>query len=155
MTRCHWIEVFKRPHSRVWLLLQEAQDLIPHCYSCCENKYKRAWPGATELKSLNVIPPVTLLPWRSICYLSFKVPKRFPQFFMVGWLQSIPVLDLSPLYQVWLRMVIFGSQWLLQQAKGWLDSFEISEVRVDALFQSSQSLLSDSFLTPNHLQSFE
>ena len=36
-----------------------------------------------------------------------------------------------------------------------LDSFEISEVRVDALFQSSQSLLSDSFLTPNHLQSFE
>ena len=74
---------------------------------------------------------------------------------MAGWLQSIPVLDLSPLHQVWLRMVIFGSQWLLQQAKGWLDSFEISEVRVDALFQSSQSLLSDSFLTPNHLQSFE
>ena len=74
---------------------------------------------------------------------------------MVGWLQSIPVLDLSPLYQVWLRMVIFGSQRLLQQAKGWLDSFEISEVRVDLLFQSSQSLLSALFLTPNHLQSFE
>lgn len=74
---------------------------------------------------------------------------------MVGWLQSIPALDLSPLYQVWLRMVIFGSQRLLQQAKGWLDSFEISEVRVDPLFQSSQSLLSALFLTPNHLQSFE
>ena len=74
---------------------------------------------------------------------------------MVGWLQSIPVLDLSPLYKVWLRMVIFGSQRLLQQAKGWLDSFEISEVRVDPLFQSSQSLLSALFLTPNHLQSSE
>ena len=51
-----------------------------HCCSCCESEYRRVWPGATEFKSLNVIPPVTLVPWRSICCPSFKVLKRFSQF---------------------------------------------------------------------------